>query len=153
MSSSPHETALATVRLIEQRVQRDEGNRGLHFLLQPDADELYNAARALVTKKNIAIITGFPCLVDFSPPTETDGPLGAVVIADLLLKLGKTVHILTDECNEEPILACVAQSGIWDFSSPLQAGGGQPNRLSLDSFPARVDFDEKDAERLSDILE
>lgn len=151
MSSSPHETALATVRLIEERVQRDEGNRGLGCLLQPTANELYNAARALLTKKSIAIITGFPCLIESTPPTETDGPLGAVAIADLLLKLGKTVHILTDECNEEPVLACVAQSGIFMSSSPHQKG--QPSRLSLDSFPARTVFDEKDAERLSDILE
>jgi hypothetical protein len=151
MSSSAHEAALATVRLIEQSVQRDEGKRGLEFLLQPDSNELYNAARALVTKNSIAIITGFPCLVDCSPPTETDGPLGAVAIADILLKLGKNVHILTDECNEEPVLSCVAQSGLFASSKPLQEGF--PSRLTLGSFPARTEFDEKDAERLSDILE
>jgi hypothetical protein len=155
MSSSSvetgHETAVRIVRLIEQRVQKDEGNRGLDSLLHSSTNELYNAARSLLLKSNIAIITGFPCLIDYSPPTETDGPLGAVAIADLLLKLGKYVHILTDECNEEPVLSCVSQSGIFNVSQPHKKD--QPSRLSLQSFPARTEFDEKDAERLSDVLE
>ena len=151
MSRSKHDTALDIVKKIEERVQRDEGNRGLDALIQPNENELYNAARELLTKQCVAITTGFPCLVDFTPPTETDGPPGAIAVADLLLKLGKTVYILTDECNEEPMLSCVARSGIFSSGKPLQ--DGYPSRLILESFPARTNFDDTDAERLSDILE
>jgi hypothetical protein len=120
---------------IEQRVQRDEGGRGIQQIVLP-IGELYAAAQSLMPKKRVAILTGFPCLIDFTPPTETDGPLGAVAIAKTLIAAGKEVVILTDECNEEPMLATVAGAGI---SSHL---------LSLESFPARNDFDDDDFVRL-----
>jgi hypothetical protein len=120
---------------IEKRVQRDEGNRGIQEIVLP-IGELYAAAKSLIPKKRIAILTGFPCLIDFTPPTETDGPLGAVAIAKTLIASGKEVVILTDECNEEPMLATVSGAGI---SSPL---------LLLESFPARNDFDDDDFLRL-----
>lgn len=41
--------------------------------------------------KNICIITGFQCLLDYEIKTETDGPLGAFVIAHALLNLQKNV--------------------------------------------------------------
>lgn len=120
---------------IEQRVQQDEGQRGIREILLP-AGELYAAALSLIPKRKIAILTGFPCLVDFTPPTETDGPLGAVAIAKTLLAAGKEVLILTDECNEEPMLATVAGAGL---SNPS---------LMLESFPARNNFDDDDLARL-----
>lgn len=123
------------INQIEERIQKDEGNRGIKQLLLP-IGELYNAANSLITKKRIAIITGFPCLLDFIPPTETDGPLGAVAIAKTLIEIGKEVIILTDECNEEPLLASVAGAGL---SSPL---------LLLESFPSRNKFDDDDFIRL-----
>jgi D-glutamate cyclase len=120
---------------IERRVQRDEGQRGIKEILLP-VGELYAAASSLIPKRKIAILTGFPCLLDFTPPTETDGPLGAVAIAKTLLAAGKEVVILTDECNEEPMLATVAGAGL---SNPL---------LTLESFPARNNFDDDDFARL-----
>ena len=57
-------------------------------------DELYNAANSLLTCHNIIIITGFPCNLEHKPPTETDGPLGAVAIARSLVALGKKVTLL-----------------------------------------------------------
>lgn len=45
----------------------------------------------------VAILTGFPCLMDYNPSTETDGPPGAFAIARALIALGKRVYILTDE--------------------------------------------------------
>lgn len=143
------EKVLSSIRSLEECIQRDEGKRGLRALLQTGESELLQSAKTLASKNSIAILTGFPCLVDHSPPTETDGPLGSVALAELLLKLGKKVYILTDECNEEPLLSCVAQSGIWSTSSSV----GLEQQLHLESFPDRLSFDEKDAERLSDILD
>jgi hypothetical protein len=125
------------IRAIEERVQRDEGGRGIgQFML---TGELYNSAIALLNCKRVGIITGFPCLLDFTPPTETDGPLGAVVIAKALIAMGKEVVLMTDECNEEPILACVAGAGL---SNEL---------LTMESFPPRTNFDESDVLRLEEI--
>lgn len=47
--------------------------------------------------KQIAILTGFPCLIEHTPPTETDGPPGALAIARACMWLGKEVHLLVDE--------------------------------------------------------
>ena len=88
-------------------------------------DELYNAANSLLTCHNIIIITGFPCNLEHKPPTETDGPLGAVAIARSLVALGKKVTLLIDECNEEVLISCAAASGI------------RSDRLILESFPGR----------------
>ncbi len=126
-----------TIDAIEGIIQRDEGKRGIaEIILSP---ELFAAASSLVPKKRVAILTGFPCLLDFTPPTETDGPLGAVAIAKTLIALGKEVVLLTDECNEVPLLATVAGAGL--------AGP----KLFLESFPSRNDFDDDDLMRLESL--
>ncbi|RYG96862.1 DUF4392 domain-containing protein, partial [archaeon] len=97
------------IRSIEELVQRDEGQRGIEPIIQP-AGELLAACEAIHQSSSVAIITGFPCLLAHTPPTETDGPLGALAIAKALLALDKEVTVLTDECNEEVLLACSAAS-------------------------------------------
>ena len=99
-----------SVTAFESIIQRDEGNRGIKDIFLKE--ELNNAAAALLDCNDVGIITGFPCLLDFSPPTETDGPLGAIAIARSLIVLGKRVTILTDQCNEEVLLGCAAASGM-----------------------------------------
>lgn len=59
---------------IESIIQRDEGGRGIKSLCIPY--ELESSARILLSCSKVVIITGFPCMLDFDPPTETDGPLG-----------------------------------------------------------------------------
>eukprot|EP01035_Chromulina_nebulosa_P024980 gene24980-32550_t len=63
---------------LEKTVQRDEGNRGIRDILTND---LYLSTELIVKSNSIAIITGFPCLIDYEIPTETDGPPGALAIA------------------------------------------------------------------------
>lgn len=53
---------------IEKLVQQDEGGRGITAIVQPRG-ELFAAANSLITAHTIAIITGFPCMLDFTPPT------------------------------------------------------------------------------------
>ena len=112
---------------MESLVQRDEGNRGISELCLPPG-ELQSAAETLLRADHVTIITGFPCMIEQTPPTETDGPLGAFAIARALLHMGKRVLILTDECNEDVLLACFAGSGLIQFQEECL--------LSLESLPA-----------------
>ena len=57
----------------------------------------------------MAILTGFPCNMEFEIPTETDGPPGAFSIARIFLKLNpeNKVYFLSDDCNHK-----VLKSGV-----------------------------------------
>ena len=70
-------SAKAVIKLLEDRVQLDEGNRGIKQLLKDGENELWGAAIDLVNSatKKVVIITGFPCMLDYTPPTETDGKI------------------------------------------------------------------------------
>lgn len=125
---------------MERLIQRDEGNRGIKDILMPEG-ELQSAAWDLVVRKYVTIITGFPCMLKCNPPTETDGPLGSFCLASTLLKMDKHVTVLTDQCNEEVILACAAASNL------AQHG----HNFSLESFPPNDNFDHADCERWEEI--
>ena len=126
---------------LEERIQRDEGKRGIHEIL-PNKGELLGAAEDIIRCTSLVIITGFPCMMAYTPPTETDGPLGALCIARCALAIGKEVLILTDECNEESVLAAAAGSDLFETYG---------TKLSLESFPSMESFDENDEKRLISI--
>jgi hypothetical protein len=128
---------------MEELVQVDEGRRGIKEIILP-AGELYNAALDLANAHTVVIITGFPCLLNNTPPTETDGPLGALAIAKCLLLLGKDVIVATDECNEEVVLACAAASA---HKNKLP-GGTKVGTLTLESFPGGNAFNAKEEARM-----
>lgn len=136
-SSSSSGTPKDIITMLEKRIQLDEGRRGIQEIIIQG--ELYRAANELLTAKRVAIITGFPCLMDFTPPTETDGPLGALAIARSLLALGKEVIIVTDECNGEPLLAAVSASGLYG------------PKLQLECFAGGIGYDDGEAARLKEI--
>jgi hypothetical protein len=48
----------------------------------------------------VAILTGFPCLLDRDPPTENDGLAGAVSLARAVCVLGREAVLVTDDVNE-----------------------------------------------------
>ena len=129
------------VCLLEERIQRDEGGRGIAAILPPRG-ELYNSALEVLSPavKKVAILTGFPCMIEYIPPTETDGPLGALAIARACLHCGKDVVLLTDECNEEVLIAAAAASGLHKEYGGL--------RFTLESFPGGINFDNSDEDRL-----
>uniref|UniRef100_A0A0G4F3E7 D-glutamate cyclase-like C-terminal domain-containing protein n=1 Tax=Chromera velia CCMP2878 TaxID=1169474 RepID=A0A0G4F3E7_9ALVE len=88
-------------------IQRDEGGRGIKNLLCTEIeDHLWQGAESLAhVSVHVGLITGFPCCLDFDPPTETDGPAGTLAVARTLLALGKEVTLWTDECNSKGLLA------------------------------------------------
>lgn len=130
------------ISLLEERIQRDEGGRGIACICLQG--ELCSAAQRILDTnvKKIMIITGFPCLMDHCPPTETDGPPGALAIARAALAMGKNVVVVTDECNEEVMIAAAAGSG-------LQQKYGEA--FSLESFPGAIEFGDNDERRLYEI--
>lgn len=149
---------------VQNLVQLDEGNRGIAGILPcGTVGSLLKAAECMDESQSVAIITGFPCMIDYVPPTETDGPLGALSLARTLLYLGKDVVILTDECNEEVLLACGAASGLMshhtssnnnnDSTSDGADSIGYTNKkvLKMESFPSKNDMDEREMHRLMSI--
>eukprot|EP00611_Tribonema_gayanum_P020445 TRINITY_DN372_c5_g1_i1.p1 TRINITY_DN372_c5_g1~~TRINITY_DN372_c5_g1_i1.p1 ORF type:complete len:297 (+),score=97.61 TRINITY_DN372_c5_g1_i1:81-971(+) len=130
----------STIDAMRERVQRDEGGRGIKTLAGAVRGDLQSAAEALVDGGRIvAILTGFPCLLDHDPPTETDGPLGAFAIARCCAALGKRVIVLTDDASAEVLMAAAAGCGV---------AGGQ---LSLEAFPPAAEWDDTDEERLLEV--
>eukprot|EP00277_Geminigera_cryophila_P002825 CAMPEP_0179427950 /NCGR_PEP_ID=MMETSP0799-20121207/13755_1 /TAXON_ID=46947 /ORGANISM="Geminigera cryophila, Strain CCMP2564" /LENGTH=256 /DNA_ID=CAMNT_0021203223 /DNA_START=250 /DNA_END=1017 /DNA_ORIENTATION=+ len=92
---------------LENTIKEDPGKRGIAPLCIPG--DLAAAAKILAAAKSVAILSGYPCCLA-DPPTETDGPPGALAIARALVALGKRATILTDLVNEAPFRAALAAS-------------------------------------------
>ena len=158
------------IQRIEARVQQDEGGRGIVQIIPAppsldtededvcDGDEASSssslslshmeaAAKAMLACNHAVIMTGFPCLLQNDPPTETDGPLGTLCLARTLVALGKKVRIVTDECNEDVLLTCAAASQVFSMGRDEE---GMP-LLQLESFPGMATFDESDFTRLGKV--
>ena len=87
---------------IEQIIQQDPGNRGVCNFY---TTALFDAAETLQQSTRVAILTGF--FIPSAQRPETDGPLGALFLAESLLALGKQVVIVTDQPCLPAIMACV----------------------------------------------
>lgn len=118
---------------MEERIGRGEGGRGIEDLVLPGDFALACTHLArLQPNSTVVIMSGFPCCVERSPPSETDGPPGAFSVARAVVALGMKALILTDECNEDVFISGASAVGSW-------AGGG---RLSLESFPPESEWTE-----------
>jgi Domain of unknown function (DUF4392) len=121
-------------------VQNDAASRGIRSFCSATAGDLLGAAQALIgSGRIVAIMTGFPCNMQHTPPTETDGPAGALCLAKACIALGKRVIMLTDECNAEVLMSAVAGAGL--------AG----SQLSLEAFPPAHEWSDADEERLLEV--
>lgn len=121
----------AIIGSIETLVQQDEGNRGIRPILEPPG-ELLRCCELIEISHHVIIITGFPCMISYDPPTETDGPLGALSMAKSLLHLGKAVTLLTDLCNEAVVRACAKGAKLQDFHEKLTIKAFPPNEMMGD---------------------
>lgn len=125
--------AKAKITTIESIIGTDAGDRGMKALVVPG--DLYQAAvtfTSLQPNSNVIILSGFPCCVENTPPTETDGPPGAISIARTALALGHNVTLVTDECNQTVFRAAAACL---------------PN-ISFEIFPAERDMSDSDDVRM-----
>ena len=89
MSSS---TIKPSIGRIEMLARRDPGARGLAS--HADTHDLCDAASELLRGERIVIVTGF--CIRAAMIGETDGPPGALAIADALRQLGKEVVLVSD---------------------------------------------------------
>jgi len=71
---------------------------------------------------NVIVLSGFPCCVDQTPPSETDGPPGTVALCRTGLALGHSVVLVTDDCN-----AAVFGAAARELDSD--------SRFSMETFP------------------
>jgi len=90
------------------------------------------------------ILSGFPCCVTQTPPTETDGPPGACAIARAALALGHDrVVLATDDCNVD-VFRAAAQRLLEEY----------PDKFSVQGFPASsTTKTEAEDRRLADLAE
>lgn len=132
------ENAAAKITLIESIIGTDAGDRGMKALIVPN--DLHQAAitfTSLTPNSYVVILSGFPCCVNHSPPTETDGPPGAISIARTALSLGHNVILVTDECNE--IVFRAAAECLPD--------------IEFEIFPDEKSMKKEDEERMKSLVE
>lgn len=101
--SSAYNSSSDISNLVTKIVASGRTKRGPSSLCR---DAMWRDAVELITaSSNIAIVTGF-YIPSVSAP-ETDGPLGASVLARALSMFGKNVEVWTDSFNAQCVRACV----------------------------------------------
>lgn len=132
-------TMQSRFQALQNIIGTDAGNRGMKSLIVQD--DLWKASQifgGLQAPSTIIILSGFPCCVDDTPPTETDGPPGAFAIARAGVALGHKVVVATDQCNHDVFAtAMIGLDGVSD------------GRLSLESFTPELS--ENDESRLNQL--
>lgn len=133
-------TADSTLDGLQDIIGTDAGNRGMKSLIVPGDFRRASEILGRLTvnnhdKKQVVILSGFPCCVNESPPTETDGPPGTFAIARAAAALGHSVVVVTDVCNE-----AVFRAAMKDLAMPTAV---QAAKISMQVFPAVLsDVDE-----------
>ena len=151
------------IQKIQDIIGQDDGDRGMKALIVPD--DLEQAAIHItsllsssetttneedsinIKQHHVLVLSGFPCCVNDRPPTETDGPPGAIAIAKCVLALGRNVHvtIITDDCNRVVFEAAIGNNGNLHKT--------KTNTIHLETFPADSNMKDEDHNRLKVIAE
>src|SRR3954454_8639020 len=87
-----------TVARIEALIHEEVG-RNIEGLFAAAKGGLWHAALALAgtSEPSLGIITGFYVPLSTPPAAETDGPVGAAMLAGALTRVGIACRLLTDE--------------------------------------------------------
>lgn len=85
--------------IVAQDVARPR--RSMQYLVVPGA--LASSSAVLMSSRHPLVMTGFPCRIGQSPPTENDGPPGAAAIVRMCARLGKPVTVMTDASSAVPV--------------------------------------------------
>ena len=107
---------------IQNLIASDPGERNIFALVI--ADQLRLAAQSLRLAKRVTIVSGF--YIPDANAGETDGPPGAKVLGEALVKLGVEVDYVTDEQNA-PIFCALGIEPILDVEGYLDRA--QPTHL------------------------
>ena len=106
--------AKSHISKIETAIREDLGNRGVDKIHVPN-DLLLSALSVSQNAKSVAIVTGFPCLVDCDPMEENDGITGSINIAKAVQALEKPVTFIVDQRSHDlfkKILCWCHENGI-----------------------------------------
>lgn len=109
------ETNRDRLERIESLIRRDPARRGLLGSggWQPGQGELVAAAQHLADHgRQVAIVTGFPVPNRHGIHAETDGPPGAVVLADVLSALGMNITLVADETCSPVVAVALDAAGL-----------------------------------------
>ena len=177
-----HSIITTKIKQIESIISQDEGGRGMKSLIVPD--DLYHAAEQIITTlmnkdyksknihdtndgssssssssgivKHILLLSGFPCCITHTPPTETDGPPGTIAIAKCILGLAKVqkhsnyhVRIVTDECNKDVFQATIDAHSTFENSSSKQQD--EP-KIELQTFPSEQQMTKDHYEQMDELI-
>lgn len=126
-------TVLDKIEQIEQIIQQDPGNRGVYNFY---TKALFEAATNLKKANHVAILTGF--FIPSAQRPETDGPLGAVFLAQSLIALGKKVTIVTDTFCLPSVTACTDLLDREIFSKQLDIAVFPENKEEQNNFVASL---------------
>ena len=142
MASLTPPRVLRGVSALEAVVQRDEGKRGIRPLTHPGqllsvATELLAVLRSAQDCVNVVVLTGFPCLRDRTPPTETDGPPGAAAVARALVALGVHVFMPIEDHSAQVLQSCIDAECDGEADKPV-----------VMSFPSGDRWNHEDDKRL-----
>lgn len=145
-SSSSMDFFSSTYDAIQEIIGTDAGDRGMKSLIVPG--DLRTAAEIIAAVPpsddgTVVVLSGFPCCVNESPPTETDGPPGTLAIARAMVALGHKTVVVTDSCNR-----AVFSAALKDLTLPSNSGIGS---LSLEVYPST--FTDDDETRFSQLAD
>jgi hypothetical protein len=101
---------------IERLIHQDVG-RNVGPLFDATAGGLWRSAHALATDPapRIGLLTGFFVPLGRPPAAETDGPIGAALLAAGLTKAGVPVRMMTDRPCESGCAAALRGAGLGDL--------------------------------------
>lgn len=99
--SPPDLAVLDAIRRIELIARRDPGGRGLASFAT--TSQLSDAAKELLSAERVILVTGF--CIRAAMIGETDGPSGALAVADALRRLGKQVVLVSDKYSSNLLAA------------------------------------------------
>ena len=134
MSSSS--SSSAAFGALQNVIGTDAGNRGMKPLIVPgDLEKAAQVVAAMPVPSTVVVLSGFPCCVNETPPSETDGPPGTFAIARAVAALGHNVIVVTETCNEAVFGAA------WkELVLPKESCGS----VKMETFPSSFsDADEK----------
>jgi D-glutamate cyclase len=122
MASRPDPQAL--VDGIERVIHADVG-RNIGALFEAARGGLWSAASALANARSggVGLITGFYVPQGTPPAAETDGPVGAALLAKALAAVGVRCRVATDEPCRGACAAAIAAAGARDVVIDVVAIG------------------------------
>ena len=115
----------ATVDRIESLIHQEVG-RNIDGVFAATRGGLWDAASALASapRLSVGVMTGFYVPKGMPPAAETDGPIGAALLAAAFSRVGVACRLVTDEPCRAACTAALAGGGVSDTALDVVPLGG-----------------------------